>query len=123
MFDLDREIRILLKELNNKRLISRHCIDEIEVHVRDEIDDLVGGGLSVEEAFSRAKESIGDRENLLGEYRKLYGSSSYQQTKNILSYYFDGRVIVRVVLGSMFGLFFLLTGLLLEGGQMSQSHS
>jgi hypothetical protein len=119
MFDLDREVLRLLRRLTKKSLVDRDGADEIESHVREEIDDLLAAGYEAAEAFAKAAAAFGEGDEFLGEYEKIYGNSRVAQWRNVLSYYFDRRVMMRVFIGILVALFFMLGGLLLEGGQLS----
>jgi len=44
MFDLDSELRKYLTALQSRRFTSRDCVDEIEGHLRDEIEFLIRSG-------------------------------------------------------------------------------
>lgn len=60
MFDLDRSIRLYMRQLVDRRLVSRGCADEIEGHLRDEIDDLIALGHEAKEAYDRGDSCSGN---------------------------------------------------------------
>lgn len=118
-FDLDQAVQTFMRRLADKRLVNRECLDEVEGHLRDEIDDLMAHGSTAKEAFDAAKARFGSAEALLAEYAKVYGASRWAQWANLLSHYCDRRVVMRIVFGLCLGLMFMVGGLLLEGGQVS----
>lgn len=118
-YDIDRALRRYLAQVGDKRLVARDARDEIESHLRDEIDDHLAHGLTAREAFERAIAVFGSGPAVLAEYDKLYRGRRLAQLRNLLTHYFDGRIVMRLVLGVFLGIFFMLLGLLLEGGQLS----
>jgi magnesium-transporting ATPase (P-type) len=58
-------------EFQAKSEISKDNIEELESHLLDEIEALTQKELTETEAFLVAKHSIGDREEVLKEYRKV----------------------------------------------------
>lgn len=119
MFDIDQQLRQLLQALSDKKLISRDCLDEIEGHLRDEIDDLIANGSTPAESFAKASQSFGRPQDLVGEYHKLFGRSRLSQFLNVFSHYFDRRAVVKALVGLGLGSALMLAGLMLEGGHLS----
>jgi len=83
MFDLDKEIKKWRKELRKNEAIEDGYVEELESHLRDEIDRQLNEGLSRGEAFKRAVEEIGEVENIGAEYyktntRRLSGKPPWQ---------------------------------------------
>ncbi|MDH4219079.1 MAG: ABC transporter permease [Candidatus Aminicenantes bacterium] len=70
MFDLDKAIKKWRKELKKNEAMENGYVEELESHLRDEIDRQFTEGLSWEEAFERAVEEIGGVENIGAEYYK-----------------------------------------------------
>ncbi len=120
LFDLETELRKFLWLLDDKQLVSRGCLDEVESHLRDEIDDLMSAGHSQETAFARACQTFGPPEELIAEYSKLYGSSKYAKLKNTASHYFDRRVVMRMLMGTAMGLGMMVLGAILGGVHFNQ---
>lgn len=60
MFDLDKAISHWLKGLRKHRAFDDGEIREMELHIRDHIEDLMSGGASEKEAFDRAVEEFGE---------------------------------------------------------------
>jgi hypothetical protein len=114
-FHLDAAIHQYMKKLDNKRLISRHCLNEIEEHLRDEIEDLMAV-YDLPEAFHIACANFGPSDKILNEYGTLFRQKRLAQIKNVLSYYFDGRFIMRIFTGVLLGFLFIFGGMAIEGG-------
>lgn len=71
MFDLEREIghwRVIFRKAGS---IRRDALDELECHLRDDIDHLSASGLSQEEAFHKAVCHIGGSGELSEEFGKV----------------------------------------------------
>jgi len=71
MFDLERTIQQWKKALWKNEALEDGAITEMESHLRDEIDSLCAQGWSVESAFKRAVEQIGQIQPIGGEYHKV----------------------------------------------------
>ncbi len=83
MFDLEKVIEKWRKEFRKNEALEEGYIEEIESHLRDEIDRLLSQGMSREEAFERAVEEIGGVEHIGAEYyktntRRLSGKPPWQ---------------------------------------------
>ena len=60
MFDLEHEIKKWLRLFSKHRAFDHGSIREMEVHLREHIDHLIGTGDSPEQAFHKAVKSFGD---------------------------------------------------------------
>lgn len=60
MFDLEKEISAWLRQFRKHRAFNHGAIREMELHLRDHIDDLITDGHSAEEAFHLAVKAFGD---------------------------------------------------------------
>ncbi len=60
MFDLERAIHRWLRSFRRHRAFNHGAIREMELHLRDHIDDLLSKGLGVQEAFDKAVREFGD---------------------------------------------------------------
>jgi len=69
-FDLEEAIRGWLRELRSSRALEAGDLAEFEVHVRDEVEDLVREGRSPREAFRIVVGSVEDLEILDAEFSK-----------------------------------------------------
>jgi hypothetical protein len=79
MFDLNQQIIQWRKSLGQSESLVRSDLDELESHLRDQIDQLTLSGLSPEEAFWVAQRRIGNAANLPGEYAKVNGSAVFRR--------------------------------------------
>ena len=71
MFNVDEQIRQWRRELNNAEVCHASDLEELEIHLRDEIKNLGDKGLSNEEAFVVASRRLGDRGSLTHEFAKV----------------------------------------------------
>lgn len=71
MFDLEFNIRSWSDHLRSRGKLNGNDILELESHLRDEIDDLVKGGLSPDEAFIISVKRIGNINAISNEYSKI----------------------------------------------------
>lgn len=71
MSALNRQIRFWRWQLYFKGAFTTDDIDELESHLRDEIDYLLRLGISEEEAFKQAVQRLGDADFLKAEYMKV----------------------------------------------------
>ena len=76
MFNLENEIWEWKKSLHKNPSLEDGYINELESHLRDLIEDYINKGMNEEEAFKKAKEELGEVENIGAEYFKT-------DTKNI----------------------------------------
>ena len=60
MFDLEKAIKAWLKAFNKHKAFDPGAIREMELHLRDHIDDLLHEGFDEKTAFQKAVESFGD---------------------------------------------------------------
>jgi len=74
MFDLEKAVARWRKQMGSDPALEPGYIAEIESHLRDKIDTLVGKGRTPEQAFDEAARSL-DRLNLVGsEFTKVYSA-------------------------------------------------
>ena len=60
MFNLEKSIQRWLKSFQKQRAFDEGTIHEMELHLRDHMDDLISGGLTEKEAFEEAVKSFGN---------------------------------------------------------------
>jgi len=70
MFDLEKAIKDWRKALNKNEALEDGYKEELECHLRDKIDYLIGLGSSEEKAFEEAVKKIGGPDSLGAEYFK-----------------------------------------------------
>ncbi|HEY5748596.1 MAG TPA: ABC transporter permease [Chryseolinea sp.] len=67
MFDLEKEIKQWLKSFRKHRAFDHGSVREMELHLRDHIEDLMASGHSEQEAFKLAVAEFGDINSMAGE--------------------------------------------------------
>lgn len=73
MFDLNQEITKWRSNLSQSESLGKSDIDELETHLREEIDSLTASKLSEQEAFWIARHRLGDISSLEDEFAKVNG--------------------------------------------------
>ena len=71
MFDLNKAINSWRMNLSAKQTCAKSDIDEMETHLREEIDSLTASKLSEQEAFLVATHRLGDNDSLAAEFAKV----------------------------------------------------
>jgi putative ABC transport system permease protein len=71
MFDLERSIRAWEKGLRGQETLEDGTIADLEIHLRDIIDELKSQGIAEEEAFEKAVARVGGAEALAAECGKV----------------------------------------------------
>ena len=83
-FNLEKAIATWRHSLQQNRSFLNDDLDELENHLRDHIDALVGQGMSLKDAFEKAVNRLGSHSELAEEYKKVrYGRS--KRKRSILS--------------------------------------
>lgn len=70
MFDLEEAIKTWRKELRRNRALEDGYIEEMESHLRDEIEDKIRKGIGKEEAFLMSVKEMGQADQIGSEYCK-----------------------------------------------------
>ncbi len=71
MFNLNEQMKKWRTSLMEKQTLGKFDIDELETHLREEIEQLTTAKLSEEEAFWVAAHRLGDTTALAGEFEKV----------------------------------------------------
>jgi hypothetical protein len=71
MFDLNKAISSWRMGLSERQTCAKSDIDELESHLREEIDSLTASKLSQQEAFLVATHRLGDPDSLATEFAKV----------------------------------------------------
>ena len=79
MFDLNREMTVWRNNLNQSETLSQTDVDELESHLREEIESLKSAKLSDEEAFMIAAHRLGSPEKLADEFAKIDQGGALRQ--------------------------------------------
>ena len=72
MFDLENAIKKWRKELFRNEAFEDGYIEELETHLRDEIEGLSESGLDPKDAFEEAVSKIGSPERMGSEFYKTH---------------------------------------------------
>ncbi len=72
MFDLNKAIASWRRALTYNRAFLGDDLDELERHLRDQVEGLQAEGFSAREAFGQARGEMGDFGTAEAEYRKVY---------------------------------------------------
>ena len=104
MYDLNKEVAGWKSSVSRQRACSRDELNELESHLREEIDVLIGQGVTESDAFAEAVARMGAAEEISDEFAK-----DGRLMKNSIG----GGVIVSVIMFSV-----LFSGFPLYGGQM-----
>lgn len=70
-FDLDQAVAAWRQDLELRQSLLSDDIAELELHLREQVDDLKGVGLSQHEAFLVARHRLGDTADIAVEFRKV----------------------------------------------------
>ncbi len=86
MFNLDTEIQNWIRSLRKNPGFEDGDIEEIELHIRDSIDNSIYEGSSPEEAFKNATASFGQPEDMGTEFIKARTADMKDPKKDILAH-------------------------------------
>ncbi len=79
MFELESQIRKWRGHLRSSGSLREQDLEELESHLRDNIDDLTSRGVTTEEAFLISVRRMGDTEALGDEFAKVTTESLWRQ--------------------------------------------
>lgn len=79
MEDLDAEIAEWRSYMARGGGVAGRDVDELEDHLRAQVDDLVAVGLATDEAFLVAVKRLGDLDDLSGEYAREHSGRMWRQ--------------------------------------------
>ncbi|GAB5520455.1 MAG: ABC transporter permease [Rhodothermales bacterium] len=71
-FNLDTALATWRRFLQNERTIAPDDLDELEIHIRDLVDEQVSQGMPAEAAFRRATQQIGSFAGLQTDYQRVH---------------------------------------------------
>ena len=78
MFDLDRAIAGWRRQMSAAGLASSESLDELESHLRDDVEMRMRSGLTAEQAFAAAVHEIGSAKSLKCEFEKNLAKNWYK---------------------------------------------
>lgn len=82
MFELEQAISEWRHELTSRGVKRAEIVDELENHLRDDVEEQIGSGLDAETAFTSALARIGELKSLRMEFKKLGYEEILQQLKS-----------------------------------------
>jgi hypothetical protein len=109
MFDLNEQIIKWRSNLAQSQTLGNSDIDELESHLREEIENLKASNLSDEEAFLIATHRLGSTDSLAVEYEKINRGIKFRNKLSwiatgvlgyFLAHYLIGTVSVALAVGS-----------------------
>src|ERR1043166_6911105 len=71
MFDLEQAISEWRQQMISTGMRRREVLDELETHLRDDVEQQTRAGLAAQEAFARAVDRIGQAGTLRLEFAKI----------------------------------------------------
>jgi TctA family transporter len=84
MFDLNEKISMWRSNLAQSETLAGSDIEELESHLREEIEQLTGLKLSDEEAFLIAAHRLGSTDSLAAEYEKINSSLKFRRRFSLM---------------------------------------
>jgi hypothetical protein len=89
MFELERAISSWRREMQCRGIKGGETLDELESHLREDLDERVRSGMEIQRAFDAARTDIGQSESLGLEFDKIRSAEIFRQLKNALLSLFD----------------------------------
>jgi len=83
MFDLEKQIAAWRAEMLRAGLKNPNVLDELESHLREDVERQMSAGISVEQAFEDAATRIGKADFLKREFAKVGESSNKHHNMNL----------------------------------------
>ena len=83
MFDLENSIRVWRKQMLAAGIQTPATLDELELHLREEIEQQVKSGLDEQKAFEATAQQIGQATVLKTEFSKV-GETFYERLKQLV---------------------------------------
>ena len=75
MFDLEKQIREWRQQMMAAGIKQLELLDELEGHLRDDVEQQTGSGLSAQQAFENSVQRIGHAHKLKREFKKPCGAT------------------------------------------------
>ena len=97
MFNLEQAITDWRRQMVTGGIESRELLDELESHLRDEIERQIYSGINEQNAYLAAVASIGPARALKGEFAKVAKSDRGQRRIFLRTFYFGSVAFVLLV--------------------------
>src|SRR5690349_14436859 len=84
MFELERAISDWRREMQCRGIESAETLDELENHLREDLEAHVRSGMEIQGAFEAARADMGHSESLGLEFKKIRLTELLRELKNAL---------------------------------------
>jgi hypothetical protein len=84
MFELERAISQWRREMQCRGIKGAETLDELEAHLRDDLEEQVRSGMEIQQAFDAVRGRIGQSDSLGLEYKKIRFAELFRELKNAL---------------------------------------
>jgi hypothetical protein len=84
MFELERAISDWRRELRSQGVKGAETLDELESHLRDDLEEQVRSGTEIQQAFDTARAHIGKTHTVQMEFEKIRSTELFRRLKNAL---------------------------------------
>jgi len=101
MFNLENAIRIWRRQLAEGGITSVEILEELESHLREEVDEQIRCGKAPEEAFKSALRQMGHSRELSAEFSKLPAGRE-EKPKYLTTFCFVAAVFIAINVAPMF---------------------
>jgi cation transport ATPase len=99
MFELEQAIAQWRKQMLAAGIKTPVPLEELEGHLREEIEGQIKSGLTEEEAYAAAVQKIGNAQGLRNEFWKVKDARRAQEAKNVQLGAFAGMIAVALMVG------------------------
>jgi hypothetical protein len=101
MFDLDQAILQWRRQLSASGLASAEILDELESHLREEIERQLAAGLTAEEAFHLSVARLGEPSLLRREFTRARKRGSFSQARAGLKLALTGLLAIALIMAAL----------------------
>jgi hypothetical protein len=84
MFELERAISEWRGELRSRGINGAETLDELESHLRDDLEEQARSGMEIQRAFDAARGRIGQSDSLGLEFKKIRFAELFRELKDAL---------------------------------------
>jgi hypothetical protein len=84
MFELERAISDWRREMQCRGIKGAEALDELESHLRDDLEEQVRSGMQIQQAFDAVRGRIGQSDSLGLEFKKIRFAELFRELKNAL---------------------------------------
>jgi hypothetical protein len=84
MFELEQAISDWRREMKRRGIKGAETLDELESHLRDDLEEQVRSGMQIQQAFDMARERVGTTASLETEFEKIRSTQFFHRWKNAL---------------------------------------